>query len=191
MTSCCWKFFCVENMTFAVKLKIHIAWCVSTKRRLRIKFLSEILLLDACVSTIAKGGISFLSEILPLDLVQRISMVCIKSARAATGNLCQKAQVAKNGIHWEPDKSARVATGNLCQKAQDAKSKSYTEARAWLLTVGCFFQEQLTQESMEGVEAGEGETSWGRPGAQVTEYLFLWNSFEQTRIRLICSCSLL
>jgi len=27
-------------------------------------------------------------------------------------------------------------------------------------------QEQLTQESMEGVEAAEGETSWGRPGAQ-------------------------
>jgi len=26
--------------------------------------------------------------------------------------------------------------------------------------------EQLTQESMEGVEAAEGETSWGRPGAQ-------------------------
>jgi len=27
-------------------------------------------------------------------------------------------------------------------------------------------QEQLTQESMEGVEPAEGETSWGRPGAQ-------------------------
>lgn len=27
-------------------------------------------------------------------------------------------------------------------------------------------QEQLTQESMEGVEAAEGQTSWGRPGAQ-------------------------
>ena len=161
MTSCCWKFFCVENMTFAVKLKIHIAWCVSTKRRLRIKFLSEILLLDACVSTIAKGGISFLSEILPLDLVQRISMVCIKSARAATGNLCQKAQVAKNGIHWEPDKSARVAsgvaTGNLCQKAQDAKSKSYTEARAWLLTVGCFFRSSWPRRAWRVWRPGRGK----------------------------------
>ena len=88
------------------------------------------------MSTKRRVGEVFLLEILPLDAVQRISMVCSKSARLATGNLCQKAQVAKNkGIPRGPD---------------------FEQA---LLTVGCFFQEQLTQESMEGVEAGEGETS--------------------------------
>ena len=88
------------------------------------------------MSTLAPGGRSFLWEILLLDAVQRISMVCSKSARAATGNLRQKAQVAK-------------------KKGAILRALFRTSfAESWM-----FSQEQLTQESMEGVEAGEGETS--------------------------------
>ena len=56
-------------------------------------------------------------------------------------------------------------------------------------------QEQLTQESMEGVEAAEGQTSWGRPGAQVVLVLVIavvrFCCYDCSCCCCSCSCHLL
>ena len=70
------------------------------------------------------------------------------------------------------------------------------DQRAFIISVNIYIsQEQLTQESMEGVEAAEGQTSWGRPGAQVVLVLVIavvrFCCYDCSCCCCSCSCHLL
>ena len=138
----------------------------------------------------------FVLENSVVNLSERVDIFCkpeeshSSAARAATGNLCQKAQIAKSWKYFSANLTHRAASA-LGRASQPGKKTNHCcrnffaqKYVSWGFTLlnyvptnllqslaeSCVLsQEQLTQESMEGVEAAEGETSWGRPGAQVTK----------------------
>lgn len=135
------------------------------------------------------SGVNFARKCWHFLQIWGITFVCNKTARAVTANLCQKAQIAKSWKYfletwhccrctrqsitaWRKSMNCRKCffserknEDSRCSKCPESVRilmQSLTDR--WILS-----QEQLTQESMEGVEAAEGETSWGRPRAQVME----------------------
>ena len=96
-----------------------------------------------------------------------------KNVRVVTANLCQKVQNAKSWKYFlQTDTAGSAQPGekincrNFCMKkmlAEDSHCSKHPESLRMLVQslpdIWIFSQEQLTQESMEGVEAAEGETS--------------------------------